>query len=139
MRNQSLAQDYMSRSHKRLVALDALYQEEAWPDVVRESQEVVELCLKGLLRQLNLEVPRVHDVSSMLEEHKNRVPASKRKKVDEFCKISKELRRDRELAYYGTEDLTPSEFYKESDAKRARDQARGLVKGVQEIFDELAV
>ncbi len=138
MRNQSLAKDYLSRSHKRLSALTALYKEKSWPDVVRESQEVVELCLKALLRQLNVEVPRVHDVSAVLEENKSRIPESKRSKVAEFCKISKELRRDRELAYYGTEDLTPSEFYKESDAKRAQTQAIKVVKGVQEIFDLLA-
>ncbi len=137
MKNSSLALDYLSRSHKRLVALEALYGEKAWPDVVRESQEVVELCLKALLRQLNIEVPRVHDVSSILDEHKSRVPTKMRSKVDEFCKISKELRRDRELAYYGTEDLTPSEFYNESDAQRAKKQANTVVSGVQEIFDIL--
>ena len=135
MRNQSLAKDYLSRSHKRLSAVAALYKEKSWPDVVRESQEVVELCLKALLRQLNIEVPRVHDVSSVLEENRTRVPESKRPKIAELCKISKELRRDRELAFYGTEDLTPSEFYKETDAKRAQTQAVKVVKTVQEIFD----
>jgi HEPN domain-containing protein len=137
MRNSSLALDYLSRSHKRLSALEALTKEQAWPDVVRESQEVVELCLKALLRQLNLEVPRVHDVSSILEEHRDRVPSKHRGLVDEFCKISRELRRDRELAYYGTEDLTPSEFYKEADASRAKLQAVTVVQGVQKIFDAL--
>ena len=32
---------------------------------------------------------------------------------------SKSLRRDRELAFYGSEDLTPSEFYNLSDAEAA--------------------
>ena len=30
----------------------------------------------------------------------------------------------RELAFYGTEDLTPSEFYSVQDASRALEQAR---------------
>lgn len=32
--------------------------------------------------------------------------------------MSKELRRDRELAFYGAEDLTPSTFYERADAAR---------------------
>ena len=36
-----------------------------------------------------------------------------------FAKISHDLRKDRELAFYGSEDLTPSEFYKKADADEA--------------------
>ena len=41
------------------------------------------------------------------------------------------LRRDRELAFYGAEDLTPSEFYRKTDAVAARDAARLVVERVQ--------
>ena len=41
--------------------------------------------------------------------------------------LSRALRRDRELAFYGAEDLTPSTFYREGDAVLARDQARAVV------------
>jgi hypothetical protein len=46
--------------------------------------------------------------------------------VDQIAKISRKLRRDRELAFYGTEDLTPSEFYREEDAREALDDARWI-------------
>ena len=36
-------------------------------------------------------------------------------------------RDDRELAFYGAEDLTPSGFYSRSDAERAREGARRTV------------
>ena len=52
MRNESLARDYISRAKKRLAALRALGKEEAWADVVRESQEVVELALNRIFPEL---------------------------------------------------------------------------------------
>ena len=50
MRNRTLAVDHLRRAKARLAALDALYDAKSWADVVRESQETVELALKGLLR-----------------------------------------------------------------------------------------
>jgi hypothetical protein len=40
------------------------------------------------------------------------------------------MRRDRELAFYGTEDLTPSDFYTEEDGQMALDNARFVVDHV---------
>jgi HEPN domain-containing protein len=34
------------------------------------------------------------------------------------------MRRDRELSYYGSEDLTPSEFYHKEDAEEAFEDAK---------------
>lgn len=127
MKNKSLASDYISRARKRLSALDALWKEDAWADVVRESQEVVELALKGLLRSFNVEVPRIHDVSDLLLEEKNRFPAELQKNLGRCAKISRTLRRDRELAFYGSEDLTPEEFYKREDAEEAMENAKWVV------------
>jgi len=44
---------------------------------------------------------------------------------------SRMLRRDRELAFYGAEDLTPSGFYTREDAAAARDIARQTVAAVE--------
>jgi HEPN domain-containing protein len=131
MKNKTLADDYLTRSEKRLKAIDTLFHEASWPDVVRESQEAVELSLKALLRKINVEVPRIHDVSNILQENKSKLPKAARSQLDALCKISKELRRDRELAFYGSEDLTPLEFYTKHDAERARAQAKTLVQEVR--------
>ena len=40
--------------------------EGTWNLAIRRCQEAVELSLKGLLRLLGLEVPKVHDVSGFL-------------------------------------------------------------------------
>ena len=106
---------------------NVLFDRESWADVVRESQEVVELALKGLLRAHGVEPPRIHDVSEVLLAERRRFPDSVQKQLDELASISRELRRDRELAFYGAEDLTPSGFYSRSDAERAREGARRTV------------
>ena len=98
--------------------------------MVRESQECVELALKGLLRACGIDPPRTHDVSDLLVAERDRLPSSAQEELDALCAISRELRRDRELAFYGSEDLTPSGFYRRADVDRARDGARRVVEVV---------
>ena len=127
MNNEELYKDYLLRAKGRLKALHTLYQEKLWADVVRESQEVVELALKGLLRFLRIEVPRVHDVSAVLEQHVDILPEIISNSLGEIVDISQDLRRDRELAFYGSEDITPHDFYKEKHAKSAITKATRIV------------
>lgn len=131
MRNRALAADYVRRAATRLRALDILYEASSWADVVRESQEVVELALKGLLRASGVDPPRVHDVADVLEVERNQLPAGLADDVDRLAAASRLLRRDRELAFYGAEDLTPSDFYRERDAEEARAVARLVVDRVR--------
>ena len=131
MRNRTLAADHVRRAVARLKALDVLYEAESWADVVRESQEAVELALKGLLRSVGIDPPRVHDVADVLEAERDRLPAALADDIDRLAAASRSLRRDRELAFYGAEDLTPSDFYKEPDAAEARNDARFVVKSVR--------
>ena len=128
MRNRDLARDYLRRAKVRLAAVDVLFDAESWPDVVRESQEIIELTLKGLLRSCGVEPPRLHDVSRILIAESDRLPADLLCDVDWLADTSRQLRRDRELAFYGAEDLTPSDFYSRTDASHARDSARRVVE-----------
>ena len=57
VQNPDLARDYVRRAAVRVRALETLYDAESWPDVVRESQEIVELALKGLLLACGVEPP----------------------------------------------------------------------------------
>ena len=130
LRNAELAEDYLRRARLRLWALDVLFAGEGWPDVVREAQEIVELTLKGLLRRCGVDPPRVHDVSGILIAEKDRLPSGLAGKVGELAAASRLLRRDRELAFYGAEDLTPSGFYSRADAEAALAAARRTVEVV---------
>ena len=51
-----------------------------------------------------------------------------KREAESLAEWSRHLRRDRELAFYGAEDLTPSGFYSREDAVHARACARGTVE-----------
>lgn len=131
MQNRELAADHLRRAQARLRALDVLFDEKSWADVVRESQEAIELALKGLLRACGIDPPRSHDVSDVLLAERERLPEALRADVDALAAASRDLRRDRELAFYGAEDLTPSTFYGEEDAERAREAVRMALRSIR--------
>lgn len=131
MRNIELARDYVRRAAIRLQAVEVLFRAESWADVVRESQEIVELALKGLLRSSGVEPPRVHDLGELLDAEREWLPKAVRASSERLAAISKDLRRDLELAFHGAEDLTPSTFYSKDDALRALEGARFVVETVQ--------
>jgi hypothetical protein len=134
MRPRKLSADYLRRAEIRLRALDVLLEAGSWADVVRESQEVVELALKGLLQACGVEPPRIHDLSDVLREEEPRLPEGLRPHVTRLAAISRTLRRDRELAFYGAEDVTPSDFYTRADAEEARQGAQLTVQLVRKHF-----
>ena len=136
MINDALVRDHLERCEHRLAAIETLFKRSSWADVVRESQEVVELAMKALVRSANIEVPRVHDVSQIIEAEKERMPECLKSDIGKLGEISRRLRRDRELAFYGSDDLTPSEFYRKADAKRAFDQAKWVVGTVTEALGD---
>ena len=135
MKNKTLHLDYISRAENRLAAIDALYGKKSWADVVREAQELVELALKALLRSAGIEFPRIHDVSDIVIAQRQLLPKTSSPDIERLCEISRDLRRDRELAFYGSEDLTPNEFYKKKDADEAKKNAQWVVATVKKSMD----
>lgn len=133
MRNEALVKDYLDRAAARLLAIEVLQRAQSYADVVREAQEVVELTLKALLRSAQIDVPHIHDVSPILKDNLDRLPADIRTDVDELSRISRSLRRDRELAFYGSEDLTPLEFYQAEDGAEAMRAATWVVQRVRAV------
>ena len=131
MRNPDLARDYIGRASVRLRSLDVLFDGESWADVVRESQEIVELALKALLRVSGIDPPRIHDVSGVILAERERLPVEIHSDLEALANISRQLRRDRELAFYGAEDPTPAGFYSREDAEEARKGAHRVVEAVQ--------
>jgi len=91
----------------------------------------VELTLKALLRGCGIDPPRIHDVSEVLLSERGRLPKALEKDLETLTEISRNLRRDRELAFYGAEDLTPSGFYSRADAEKARSDATLTVELVK--------
>ena len=127
MTNIGLAKSYLVKAEKRLKILPVLYQENDYSDVIRESQEIVELSLKGLLRNAGIEPPKHHDVGPLLEEHRERFPHIADNDIRTLARISKELRKERELSFYGDIDFIPTESYTINDAEKAMEDAQFVV------------
>jgi HEPN domain-containing protein len=109
----------------------------AHSDVVREAQELVELALKGMLRAVGVEPPRVHDVGPLLVEHATLFVPGVRDDLPRAAAISRRLRRDRELAFYGDVDFIPTEQYTSTDASLAYDDAAWVVGLATRVIDRL--
>ncbi len=137
MTSQTLARSYLIKAQKRLKALAVLRDEAAHSDVVREAQELVELALKGVLRAIGIEPPKFHDVGGLLLEHQAKVIPEVRAQLPRAAEISKRLRRERELAFYGDIDFIPTEEYSAADGVRAYDEAAWIVALASQVIDRL--
>jgi HEPN domain-containing protein len=123
----SLALAYLEKAQKRLRVLEVLLEEQAYSDVVREAQEVVELALKAMLRLVGVEPPKQHDVGGLLVDHSSRFVEDVRQALPVLAATSKWLRKEREFAFYGDVDFIPTEEYSLADAQRADREARHVV------------
>lgn len=131
-----LARSYFNRSAKRWLALEVLMQHDAFPDVVREAQEIVELVLKGMLRAVGIDPPKWHDVGQILVEHADKFPPALRTELADFATISRRLRRDREAAFCGDTDLIPEQVLDRSSAQQALDDARRVLADVPHFLGQ---
>lgn len=134
MTNESLAQSYLRKATDRLDVLELLLQKGAYSDVVRQAQELVELALKGMLRAIGIEPPKLHDVGGLLLEHRDRFPEAVRSSLDDLAHISKRLRKERELAFYGDLDFIPTEEYTLEDARKAQQDAQRVLQTARRVI-----
>jgi hypothetical protein len=134
MTNESLARSYLRKAADRLDVLDLLLKKGAYSDVVREAQELVELALKGMLRAVGIEPPKLHDVGGLLRDHRDRFPEEVRAVLDELARISKRLRKERELAFYGDIDFIPTEEYTVNEARQAHEEAQRVLEAARQVI-----
>ena len=135
MNTLALARDYLRKSKARRRALQTLFEEASYDDVVRESQAIVELVLKGTLRFLGVDPPKRHDVGGTVKEYGERLPETWRARLDEIEFISRTLFEERGHAFYGDEgSLTPAaDLFGEEDARKAMTWVDDLLV----LFEEL--
>ncbi len=93
-------------------------EEENYNIAVRRAQEVVELSLKGCLRLLGIDYPKVHDAGFVFVLETSKKLNFKENSLEEIERISKWLSEARAPSFYGEKDFTSE------DAKKAfRDAA----------------
>ncbi len=134
MTNKTLAQSYLLKATKRLRVLSVLLEEDAYSDVIREAQELVELALKGVLRQIGIEPPKQHDVGKLIVDFRSRLPKEVAREAKRLADISRWLRKEREFSFYGDIDFIPTEEYTREDAERAIRDAEFIVEMARKVI-----
>lgn len=82
-----------------------------------------------------MEVPKIHDVGKVLIKYKNLLPSVVEQNAEKIAAISKRLRKERELSFYGAEDFIPLEEYTAEDALQAIEDAEFVVKTISKVFE----
>ncbi|HET9482239.1 MAG TPA: HEPN domain-containing protein [Candidatus Polarisedimenticolia bacterium] len=118
MTNLRLAEAFLDRARARLKALDGLRSEADFSDVIREARDIVELCLRGILRISGIVVSRWMDVGDVLQENRSRLPADARAQAERAIEIYRDLGRERPIAL-PEEGSAPVEKVLAADADRA--------------------
>lgn len=136
MNNIELAQSNLRQAEERLKHAKEALASGNCPYVMRQSQEAVELALKGALRLVGLEPPKWHDVGPILKKEKERFPEWFQKCIEELASVSRSLRREREPALYGDEEtgVPPEELYARLDAEKALNDADKVLALVIKLF-----
>ena len=116
-------------------------QKNSYPDVVRYSQECVELCLKAALRAVGVEYPKEHDMSRIFKAVKDRFPEWFRKEVEKVGEISRDLADKRGPSLYGIESLgrTAADIFGKEDAEKALSYAKHVLEVVRKLLLELKI
>ncbi len=131
--SKQLAADYFHRAKGRRQVLDVLITAGLHADAVREAQELVELVLKGLLRNVGIDPPKVHDVGPFMLQYRDALQEPINRNLDRIVAISKALRKEREFSFYGDEDMIPSESYSAADSTLALAQVDFVLGVLREI------
>lgn len=134
MINLNLAQDYYKRANLRLKVLKQFLEEEDFADVIRVSQEIVELVEKALLIKVGINPPKWHDVIDIILENKDKFPENIYKQLYELRRGSKWLRSQREISFYGDVDFIPLNEYTRDDAERAINIAKKFLEIADSFF-----
>ncbi len=133
MNSKEMAESYLMEGEIRLKTARSALEDRHFAYAVRQSQESVEMALKGALRYVGIEPPKWHDVGIILRKEAQKFPEWFTENLDLLTLISRELRREREPSMYGDSDLNlpPQELYTEFDAQVAikkADFVMGLCK-----------
>jgi hypothetical protein len=73
--------------------------ERAWSRVVRQAQQLVELVLKAMLREVGVDPPERHDIGPILTENAQRFFEAVRAQLPRPARIFQWLRKEREFSF----------------------------------------
>lgn len=139
MRYIRVAKSYLRQAKARLDDANDALREENHPYAVRLSQECVELSMKAVLKAVGIEYPKIHDVSDIFPEIRDRFPDWFKTEIDFLSESSKLLFKKREPSLYGDEEalIPPNEMMSENDAEDATNRAERTYNLCEKLILEL--
>ncbi len=138
MNNRQMAWAMLRQAEAILDEARYVYERRRWNLVVRRCQESVELALKAALLWAGAEVPRVHDVGPILRREAQRFPPEFRAHIPTLASLSRALRAERELSFYGDEQsgIPADELYTDLDAQAKLADARMVLEQCRKLFPD---
>jgi len=136
-----IAKSYLRQAEARLKDAEDALIEENYPYTVRLSQECVELSLKAVLKAVGIEYPKIHDVSDVLIDVKDRFPEWFKKELNFISQSSKILVGKREISFYGGEEalLSPNDVIGRGDAEDSLNRAKHIHMLCKKLIEEIAI
>jgi len=120
-----------ARSYKE--EAEEAFQDKEWNKTIRRAQESVELYLKGIMKMMNVEVPKIHDVSRVFVREIERKGVKLEKGIAEkVIMISSSLSEKRAPAFYREEEYT------EDDAREAVEGAKFIAEFAEKLLEEFS-
>jgi HEPN domain-containing protein len=139
MTNLEMAKSYLKEGIEIFREAESFYRREVWHLAVRRTQEAGEMALKGALRYVGIEIPKIHDVGILLKKHRGKFPKGFAQNIDRLASISRKMRKERETSLYGDEETgtPPNEIYIEEDAKIALGEGTLILESCKELMGEI--
>jgi len=134
MKNFETGEKLIDEAEDYYLDLLQAYKRKSWNTVMRRAQEVVELSLKGLLKMMGIEYPKIHDVGWLLEKIVlEKGVEAKKETIKEIKEISANLARERSPAFYmeRTYNKLQAERFK-GQVERVLSWARGMTRKLKE-------
>jgi HEPN domain-containing protein len=133
-----MARSYLRQAEERVKHAEEALRTGNYAFTIRQSQEAVELSLKGALRLVGIEPPKWHDVGPVLKRERGLFPEWFKERIDETASISRRLRREREPSMYGDEETgaPPDQLYSLMDAEEALQSSKTVLKLCLRLIEE---
>jgi HEPN domain-containing protein len=138
LNNLEMARSYLRQAEERVKHAEEALRTGNYAFTIRQSQEAVELSLKGALRLVGIEPPKWHDVGPVLKRERELFPEWFKERIDETASISRRLRREREPSMYGDEETgaPPDQLYSLMDAEEALQSSKTVLKLCLRLIEE---
>jgi HEPN domain-containing protein len=132
MTNYERAQSLKRRAEICIEEMERAMAQKDWNLTIRRAQEATELYMKALLKIMNVEFPKIHNVAPILvQKLKEKELLEEESMGEKLISISSDLAKKRAPAFYQEIE------YSEEEAVRAKEDIYWIKKTFSELWSKL--